>query len=71
MFALQELYLSENEITSMSHLRNLPALKRLDLNSNKITRLEDLPNMPALEHLDLGANLIEVPNGDIPSLGLF
>jgi len=63
--------LSENEITSIADMKNLPALRKLDLNGNKIVRLQDLPVLNALEDLDLGANLIEVPDGDIPKLAEF
>ena len=70
-YALQELYLNENEITNISHLNNMPMLRKLDLNTNKIAKLNDLPELPSLEHLDLGMNVIETPNGGIPNLGVY
>lgn len=59
MARLQELYLNENEITSLKELKNLPALKRLDVNNNKLENLDDLPTLPALERFDFGGNPIE------------
>lgn len=56
MSRLQELYLNENEITSLKELKNLPSLKRLDVNSNKLENFDDLPVLPALEYLNVGAN---------------
>jgi len=71
MIHLQELYLNENEITSLSGLKDLHRLRKLDLNTNKITRLQNLPELPSLEHLDLGANAIEKADGDIPALAIY
>lgn len=59
MQALEELYLSENEIKDISKLRDLPKLKKLDLNTNKLETFKDmLPDLPLLEHLDVSANVI-------------
>ena len=59
MQALEELYLSENEIKDISKIRDLPKLKKLDLNTNKLETFKDmLPDLPSLEHLDVGANVI-------------
>lgn len=47
MQALEELYLSENEIKDISKLRDLPKLKKLDLNTNKLETFKDmLPDLP-------------------------
>jgi len=59
MESLEELYLNENEIKDVSHLKKLPKLKKLDLNTNKLESLKDAPlELPSLEHFDIGANAI-------------
>lgn len=59
MARLQELYLNENEITSLSDLISLPALRVLSVNTNKLESLNNLPTLPSLEKFDLGGNPIE------------
>ena len=68
MTLLSELYLNENELTTLQDLNDLPCLRKLDVNTNKLESLDDLPDLPALEHFDIGANLIEKA-GELPKLG--
>lgn len=56
MPCLLELDLSENEITTMKGLENLPNLKKLILKTNKMEAIDYVPDLPKLEHLDLGEN---------------
>lgn len=58
---LEELYMAQNMITTLSGWENLPALKRLHLRKNKIDKIpeEDLPDLPALEYINLRRNNIE------------
>ena len=46
MLALTELYLAENQITSMEGLMDMPLLKKLDLRGNKIEKIEHVPDLP-------------------------
>lgn len=67
MQSLTELYLNENEITSLKEIKELPCLKKLDVNSNKLENLDDIPDLPSLEHFDIGSNVIEKA-GELPKL---
>merc|ERR1712032_1482087 len=67
MEMLTELYLNENELTTLKDIKNLPNLKKLEVNTNKLESLDDIPDLPALEHFDVGANLIEKA-GELPKL---
>merc|ERR1719362_1657102 len=67
MMSLTELYLNQNELTSLKELNDLPCLRKLDVNTNKLESLDDIPDLPALEHFDVGANVIEKA-GELPKL---
>ena len=47
---LEELYLSNNNISSLIGLEGVPELKKLHLRHNKIEKIEEegLPELPAL-----------------------
>lgn len=64
---LKELYLTENEITTLKDIKDLPNLKTLNVNTNKLESLDDLPDLPSLEVFDIGANVIEKA-GELPKL---
>lgn len=70
MPSLCELYLAENEITTLRDLKELPCLKTLNVNTNKIESFNHLPNLPSLEVFDVGANVIEKPN-ELPKLARY
>ena len=55
---LEELYLSNNNISSMIGIEGVPVLKKLHLRHNKIEKIEEegLPELPALEYLNLRTN---------------
>jgi len=55
---LEELYLSNNNITTLIGIENVPMLKKLHLRHNKIEKIEEegLPELPALEYLNLRTN---------------
>jgi Leucine-rich repeat (LRR) protein len=57
---LEELYISNNSISSFMGLENVPALKKLHLRHNKIEKIEEegLPDLPALEYLNLRTNKV-------------
>ena len=58
---LEELYLANNVITSLSGWENLPALKKLHLRKNKIEKVEEeLPPLDGLTYLNLRGN--KIPN---------
>lgn len=58
---LEELYMAQNMIVTLSGWEDLPSLKRLHLRKNKIEKLpeEDMPDLPALEYLNLRRNNID------------
>lgn len=55
---MEELYLANNVISSLTGLEGTPALRKLHLRHNKITKIEEegLPDLPALEYLTLRTN---------------
>jgi len=55
---LQELLLSENQLTTLHDLKNLPSLQTLTVNTNKLETLANLPTLDNLKKFDLGANPI-------------
>ena len=63
---LEELYLGNNSISSLSGYDGLPALKKLHLRRNKIEKIEEegVPELPALEYLNLRSNKVK----DSPSI---
>lgn len=59
MPGLQELYVAQNQITSLSGYENLSGLKKLHLRRNKIANIdEELPEMGALTYINLRSNKI-------------
>lgn len=63
---LEELYLGNNSISSLSGYDGLTALKKLHLRRNKIEKIEEegVPELPALEYLNLRSNKVK----DSPSI---
>lgn len=68
---LEELYIQENEITSVEFTKYLPNLRKLDITNNYVTDLRPLAELPNLDTvwcaensisqgLDLGENVIVV-----------
>lgn len=62
---LQELYLAQNKLKSMSGLRHLTKLRKIDLGANRIRIMdgEELSGLTNLEELWLGKNKIEKIEG--------
>ncbi|KAI3660947.1 hypothetical protein MP638_004723 [Amoeboaphelidium occidentale] len=62
---LQELYLCQNKISSISScaLQNFKRLKVLELGANRLSRIEGLENLQELEELYLGKNKISKLEG--------
>ena len=58
---LEELWASNNAITSLVGLEGVPGLKKLHLRHNKIENIEEegLPDLQALEYLNLRTNKIK------------
>lgn len=56
---IEELYLSQNQITVISGLDKLRVLKSLDLSQNRIVKLIGLNMIESLRFLNLGLNQIE------------
>jgi Leucine-rich repeat (LRR) protein len=58
---LEELYMAQNLITTITGWENLPALRKLHLRKNKIDKVpeEEMPDLPALEYINLRRNNIE------------
>jgi len=54
---LKELIISENEITSILHLNNVPSLIKLSMRQNLMDKLS-FPRLPALEELNIEANKV-------------
>ncbi|KAG6137760.1 hypothetical protein E4U28_004400 [Claviceps purpurea] len=57
---LQDLDLSDNQISSVRNLDRLPALTRLKLSKNRLTALPVVECMPWLRHLDVSDNELTV-----------
>ena len=56
---LIELYLANNNISSLTGYEGLPALKKLHMRRNKIEKIDDeIPELAALEYLNLRSNKI-------------
>ena len=55
---LQELYIQNNNISSLVGIEGVSELKILNVRHNKIEKIEDegLPELPALEYLNLRTN---------------
>ena len=60
MAKLEELYLANNNISSLIGIEGVPMLKKLHLRHNKIEKIEEegLPELPALEYLNLRTNKV-------------
>ena len=56
---LEELYLSQNQLTKITGLAKLPNLRTLDLSKNQIVLLRGLENIDSLRFLNLSLNKIE------------
>ena len=65
---LEFLDLASNNISSVSHLKNLPALKELQLNNNNIRKFVGLEGCSSLQFLNLRANEISHFEEEIPAL---
>ena len=65
---LEFLDLASNNISSVSHLKNLPALKELLLNNNNIRKFVGLEGCSSLQFLNLRANEISHFEEEIPAL---
>lgn len=59
---LEELFLSANNLTFISNLETLPALRTLDLSKNQITKLRGLEQIESLKFLNLSLNNIKKVN---------
>jgi internalin A len=55
---LEELYLSQNQLTKITGLAKLPNLRTLDLSKNQIVLLRGLENIDSLRFLNLSLNRI-------------
>jgi Leucine-rich repeat (LRR) protein len=57
---LEELYIANNNISSLIGIEGVPALKKLHLRHNKIEKIEEegLPELPALEYLNMRTNKV-------------
>lgn len=58
---LEELYMAQNLVSTLTGWENLPVLRKLHLRKNKIEKMpeEEMPDLPALEYLNMRRNNIE------------
>lgn len=60
---LEELYMAQNLVQTLTGWENLPMLRKLHLRKNKIDKIgnaeEEMPDLPALEYINLRRNNIE------------